>query len=169
MSAHRIYFLIMFIYLISLTHKHTLSLSILIIGFRDIMINVRYTTMGQHGNPVSFACEVQVTHIDLRQYEIENDTKALQHFFRHLMTGSQVVQDTKLKILERIVAVTSPIINAVATDDESMDSNVTEAITTLSAELNDSTEMDQLYIWVKARELHVQLFLFSFFLSLCFF
>lgn len=119
--------------------------------FRDILINVRVTTKGPRGNQISFTCEVQVTHIDLRQYEIENDTKVLQQVFRPLMSGTEAAQESKLKILERIVAATSPIINAVTTDNELMDSNVTESITALCAELNDSVEIGQLEIWVKVR------------------
>lgn len=101
-------------------------------GFRDILINVMLEDIGPTGLMTHFICkpleilvnlvkiiiefligEIVITHIDLRQYEIENDTRALYRFFRPLTTGSKESQNAKIKLLEKIVSTTSPILNAV--------------------------------------------------------
>jgi tetratricopeptide (TPR) repeat protein len=121
-------------------------------GFRDILINVMTEDIGPTGNMTHFICEIQITHIDLRQYEIENDTRALYRFFRPLTTGTQQSQDAKIRLLEKIVSTTSPILNAVGVSPETIDADITEAIQVLSKEVLESDKLDDTEDWIDVLE-----------------
>jgi tetratricopeptide (TPR) repeat protein len=120
-------------------------------GFRDILVNVLIEDIGPSGRPTHFVCEIQITHIDLWQYEIENDTRSLLKYFRQLASGTTINQDVKIKILEKIVAITSPILNATV-DNENIDMEITEAIRKISDEALMTDNIDVLNNWVETLE-----------------
>lgn len=138
-------------------------------GYRDILLNVRMTVPHPSGRQVAFVCEIVVTHIDMRQYEVDNDTRALQLFFRPLFSACVVEEQTKkVELLERIISIVLPIINynggsaslalstvntstSMLTDNsnKSMDDQLTDALSVLCNEVSTSQDIDTLRVWME--------------------
>lgn len=139
-------------------------------GYRDILLNVRMKVPHSSGKKVSFVCEVVVTHIDLRQYEVDNDTRAMQLFFRPFFNACTIEEQTKkVDLLERVIGIVQPIINysssqslaamsttintsgSMLTDNssKSMNDQLTDALTSLCNEASTSQDIDTLRMWME--------------------
>lgn len=81
-------------------------------GFRDILVNVQMTSPGLNGCTFNYACEVQITHVDLRQYEIEHDTRALYQVFWPLLTGTEENACKKLTLILKIISLVTPFVES---------------------------------------------------------
>lgn len=87
-------------------------------GFRDILLNVQLSVPGSGGQNFPFICEVQITHVDLRQYEIEHNTRALYYTFWPLLSGTDENKSKKLTILQSICAIVSPVLDSLVPSSE---------------------------------------------------
>ena len=57
-------------------------------GFRDVQLTVRIMVKNKRGVLMYFICEVTVTHIALRDYEVENNTHLVRQQFASLFKGT---------------------------------------------------------------------------------
>jgi hypothetical protein len=71
---------------------------------------------GASATTLRFVCEVQITHVDLRHYEIKHNTRALYHMFWPLLRGSAGDREKKLEIISRIVSLITPIMKSFVPD-----------------------------------------------------
>lgn len=81
-------------------------------GFRDLIINIALPIRKTNGLEVNFICEVQITHVDLRQYEIENNTRAMYSMLWPLLTGSDSRKSHVLAIIQLLVDAIIPIFDS---------------------------------------------------------
>jgi tetratricopeptide (TPR) repeat protein len=71
----------------------------LVSGFRDVQLTVRMMVKNKRGHLMYFICEVTVTHVALKDYEVEHNTLPLRRQFFSLFQGSQTKQEGILSAL----------------------------------------------------------------------
>lgn len=126
-------------------------------GFRDVQLTVRMMVKNKRGHLMYFICEVTVTHIALKDYEVEKNTLPLRRQFLSLFKGSQVKQEGILSALIKCQGEVSRILGQSSLSANTADSErvVSEALVAFAeSELrdvpDDGGDDEVLECWVQA-------------------